>query len=148
MCKVQDCLRTQLLPCLQGFIFLSVQVTLSPLQLQKRYFLGSTLRICNLFSLLPFEKLSFNVCYVRCTSGSAADVRTACDPVLKLCWSLVGWPWVGMVPVGYLESRRSPWQEFRGENVQATFLGAQGVDVLCWLSRGPFTSPSSWGRWL
>lgn len=114
----------------------------------KRYSLGSTLRICNLFSQLPFEKLLLSVCYVRCTSGWAADVTAACDPVLQPCWSLLGWPCAGMVPVGCLGSRRSPWQQLGGESYQATFHGAQGVDVLCWLPGGPFMSPSSWGTWL
>lgn len=76
-------------------------------------FLAKAYRICNLFILLPFEKLLFNVSDVRCTSRSAAGVRTACDPELKLCCSLVGWSSVGMVPVGYLQSKKYRWQDFR-----------------------------------
>lgn len=68
----------------------------------KRYFLAKAYRVCNLFSLLPFEKLLFNVSDVRHASRSAAGVRTTCDPELKPCCSLVGWSSVGMVPVGYL----------------------------------------------
>lgn len=68
----------------------------------KSYFLASAHRICNLFSLLPFEQLLFNVSDVRHASRSAAGVRTTCDPELKPCCSLVGWSSVGMVPVGYL----------------------------------------------
>lgn len=118
----------------------------------KRYFLGSTLRICNLFSLLPFEKLLFNVCCVRCTSGSAADVRTACDPTLKLCWSLVGWSWVGMVAVGYLESRRSPWQEWEGRTNKPFFLGpkvlmfsADFQEACSWVQAAEADGYSFWG---
>lgn len=75
MCKVQDCLRTHAFKD-SSFFSLRSGHTFS-FAAAKRYFLGSTWRICNLFSLLPFEKLLFNVCCVRCTSGSAADVRAS-----------------------------------------------------------------------
>jgi len=68
----------------------------------ERYFLANACRVCNLFSLLPFEKLLFNVSDVRHPSRSAAGVRTACDPELMPRCGFVDWPSVGMVPVGYL----------------------------------------------
>lgn len=68
----------------------------------KRYFLAKACRICNLFSLLPFEKQLFNASDVRHASWLAAGVRTTCDPELKPCCGFVGWSSAGMVPVGYL----------------------------------------------
>lgn len=69
----------------------------------KRHFLAQAYRICNLLSLLPFEKLLFSVpSDVRHASRSAAGVRTTCDPELKPCCSSAGWSSVGMVPVDYL----------------------------------------------
>lgn len=100
MCTVQDWLCSLCLPCLQGFIFSVFRSSFLLCSCKK--FLAKAYRICNLFNLLPFEKLLFSVSNVRCTCRSAAGVWTACDAELKLCCSLVGWSCVGMVPVGYL----------------------------------------------
>lgn len=125
MYKVQDYLRTH--ACKDSSFFSLCSGHTFSFAATKRYFLGSTLRICNLFSLLPFEKLLFNVCCVRCTSGSAAGGRAACGAVLDftrlaLCRNgatrLLG------------EQEMSLAALWRAELTSLLF-GAQGVDVLC-----------------